>query len=474
MSGAPPTSADACLSIVHSLMLHRQGGESETFSKRAIESLVKKLKEKRDELDALITAVTTAGGHPTKCVTIQRTLDGRLQVAGRKGFPHVIYARIWRYPDLHKNELKQVKYCQYAFDLKADAVCVNPYHYERVVSPGIDLSGISIQGYHGLMKDDDRVWLDDRLPLPPPPSHPNQGGGWLPPTPIDPLPHPHPTSLGGDPNGVPPPGNTGSLPSSGTHRTVCSKTAGYRLHLQAAGLAAGTLTTRPGTAVPGAATQLIKITSPELNRRHLSATLLGSGRPDKEPVPGTGGPPTPHQRSGPSWACPRPPGIPRPRPATSPNQSVGTHLEVPCPHQQTETKQNKEITGRVNETDHGDFISLPQVDFAPISSSTSVPHSELLKQALDEEDVKGKLIFFLLPRLIILIAHLKIMVLTGIIIAGIPPSLTEQKDYPAERVPMSKRPHKKNGTSRPGITMTACRQHHAALTGTPRRPVIVH
>uniref|UniRef100_H2SBS0 Mothers against decapentaplegic homolog n=1 Tax=Takifugu rubripes TaxID=31033 RepID=H2SBS0_TAKRU len=140
MSVNPPSSNDACLSIVHSLMCHRQGGENEGFAKRAIESLVKKLKEKKDELDSLITAITTNGVHPSKCVTIQRTLDGRLQVAGRKGFPHVIYARLWRWPDLHKNELKHVKFCQYAFDLKYDNVCVNPYHYERVVSPGIGTS----------------------------------------------------------------------------------------------------------------------------------------------------------------------------------------------------------------------------------------------------------------------------------------------------------------------------------------------
>jgi hypothetical protein len=135
---------EAWISVVHSLMCHIKSAENETFAKRAIESLVKKLKDKPDELDALISAITTSGARPTKCITIPRTLDGRLQVAGRKGFPHVIYARLWRWPDLHKNELKHLSLCSCPFDFKLDNVCVNPYHYQRVISPGFDIAGLSL------------------------------------------------------------------------------------------------------------------------------------------------------------------------------------------------------------------------------------------------------------------------------------------------------------------------------------------
>ena len=72
-----------------------------------------------------------------KCVTIPRSLDGRLQVSHRKGLPHVIYCRVWRWPDLQSHhELKALECCEYPFGAKQKDVCINPYHYKRVDSPG--------------------------------------------------------------------------------------------------------------------------------------------------------------------------------------------------------------------------------------------------------------------------------------------------------------------------------------------------
>ena len=59
-----------------------------------------------------------------------------MQVSHRKGLPHVIYCRVWRWPDLQSHhELKPLEICEYPFTSKQMEVCINPYHYKRVESP---------------------------------------------------------------------------------------------------------------------------------------------------------------------------------------------------------------------------------------------------------------------------------------------------------------------------------------------------
>lgn len=139
--------------IIKRLLGFKKGDSSERedkWSEKAVKSLVKKLK-KTGGLDELEKAITTQELN-TKCITIpssgprsplqtvaramEKSLDGRLQVSHRKGLPHVIYCRLWRWPDLQNHqELKAIEQCEYAFYLRRDEVCVNPYHYVRVEAP---------------------------------------------------------------------------------------------------------------------------------------------------------------------------------------------------------------------------------------------------------------------------------------------------------------------------------------------------
>ncbi|XP_071492387.1 mothers against decapentaplegic homolog 3-like isoform X2 [Diadema antillarum] len=120
--------------IVKRLLGWKKDDSEDKWSEKAVKSLVKKLK-KSGCLEELEKAVTTQNSQ-TKCITIHRSLDGRLQVSHRKGLPHVIYCRLWRWPDLQSHhELKALENCEYAFHLKREEVCVNPYHYARVETP---------------------------------------------------------------------------------------------------------------------------------------------------------------------------------------------------------------------------------------------------------------------------------------------------------------------------------------------------
>lgn len=100
------------------------------------------------------------------CCSI-RSLDGRLQVSHRKGLPHVIYCRLWRWPDLHSHhELRAIEACEYAFHLKKDEVCINPYHYQRVETPGESTCLLLLHEYNivvSMINFGGRTWKSDMI-----------------------------------------------------------------------------------------------------------------------------------------------------------------------------------------------------------------------------------------------------------------------------------------------------------------------
>lgn len=67
----------------------KQSGEQDGFTEKAIDALVKKLKQQPGALVKLENALKTPGA-PSECVTITRSLDGRLQVTYRSPFLEII------------------------------------------------------------------------------------------------------------------------------------------------------------------------------------------------------------------------------------------------------------------------------------------------------------------------------------------------------------------------------------------------
>ncbi|KAJ0170176.1 hypothetical protein K1T71_014104 [Dendrolimus kikuchii] len=92
--------------------------------------LVKKLK-KSNALEELERAISSQNSH-TKCVTIP-SLNHRYFVFGPNDYGTIIKYLFFQ----SQHELKPVDHCEYAYQLKKDEVCINPYHYNKIDSPDL-------------------------------------------------------------------------------------------------------------------------------------------------------------------------------------------------------------------------------------------------------------------------------------------------------------------------------------------------
>ena len=85
-------------------------------------------------------------------------LEYWLQVSHRKGLPHVIYCRVWRWPDLQSHhELKALDICQFPFTTKQkDVSAVQDCFVVLVFGPDprdlVDTLFVSSKG-HGELLD---------------------------------------------------------------------------------------------------------------------------------------------------------------------------------------------------------------------------------------------------------------------------------------------------------------------------------
>lgn len=118
--------------LVGRLFNWKQGDEEDIWRSKALEVLVKKVTRAGQNQNLKLSL--HAKRENTPCVTLDRSKDGRLQVMHRKMLPHVMYCRIFRWPDLQsQHELRSIPTCNWpAHQREMTEICVNPYHYLRV------------------------------------------------------------------------------------------------------------------------------------------------------------------------------------------------------------------------------------------------------------------------------------------------------------------------------------------------------
>lgn len=82
---------------VKKLLGWKQGDEEEKWAEKAVDALVKKLKKTKGAIEELEKALSCPG-QPSKCVTIPRSLDGRLQVnISNTVNPKLTVLQMWDY-----------------------------------------------------------------------------------------------------------------------------------------------------------------------------------------------------------------------------------------------------------------------------------------------------------------------------------------------------------------------------------------
>ncbi|CAI5446197.1 unnamed protein product [Caenorhabditis angaria] len=150
---------------VKKLLGWKIGEDEEKWCEKAVEALVKKLKKNNAGCGTLedLESVLANPNANSRCVTIPKSLDGRLQVSHKKGLPHVIYCKVWRWPDISSHqELRSIETCLYPYEssTRTQQICINPYHYQRIARPNPNLfnSQCSISSPQSIPSSPNGMW----------------------------------------------------------------------------------------------------------------------------------------------------------------------------------------------------------------------------------------------------------------------------------------------------------------------------